>query len=340
MSIVKSYPKVLTLGSYQTDRALVGTVYIQEKVDGSQFRFGVDEKGGVWIGSHHCTFAPGEAAGMFKLAVDYINSIQDTVKQFKPLTTFFCEFLGKPKQNVIAYTRVPQNNLVLFDAYGPSSGWYNRVELEATAACLGIDVVPTFKIGETSLDELRTFLTTYSFLGGDTVEGVVIKNYVENILENGTLRPLFVKYVRPSFKEKMDRKAGEKKETLEEYLGSFCADARWLKAIQSLVEQGKITVSPKDIGPLIVQIKKDIIEEEEVNIKHRLYRHFINEILRRATAGFPDWYKEKLVTDLQLPAGSPPAEPGPEAIFEAQYLNQPVPAGTYTDSDGPDCFYK
>jgi len=51
------YPKVLTLGSYMTDRALVGKVVVQEKVDGSQFRFGVvlDKDGNkkLVMGSHH-----------------------------------------------------------------------------------------------------------------------------------------------------------------------------------------------------------------------------------------------------------------------------------------------
>ncbi len=44
-----------------------------------------------------------------------------------------------------------------------------------------------------------------------------------------------------------------------------------------------------------MELKKDLIEEEKEAIKEELYKFFIDEILRKATAGFPEWYKEQLV---------------------------------------------
>ena len=301
MGHLMQYPKVLTLGSYMTDRALVGKVVVQEKVDGSQFRFGVvlDEDGNkkLVMGSHHCEWGDGETAGMFKAGVDYLRSIEPLLLSRAAGTFFFAEYMAKPKHNCIKYDIVPKNNLMLFDVY--SSGWWAPDEVAMQAKQLGLDFARTMAWGEHDVAFLRDFMTWESFLGGDKIEGVVIKNYNENILENGRLRPLFTKYVRPEFKEKMQKSAVANKQSLDEFVASFKSEARWLKAYHSFRDEGTLTTSPKDIGPLIVQIKKDILEEEKENIEHWLYRHFINEILGRAVGGFPDWYKEFLVNQME-----------------------------------------
>jgi hypothetical protein len=75
---------------------------------------------------------------------------------------------------------------------------------------------------------------------------------------------------------------------------SFRTEARWRKAIQYLRDNGQLDNSPRDIGPLIKQINEDIKEEEEGAIKDGLYRIFGKDVLRVATAGFAEWYKEQL----------------------------------------------
>jgi hypothetical protein len=210
---------------------------------------------------------------------------------------FFAEYMAKPRHNCIKYDMVPKNNLMLFDVF--NHGWLEPDAVAMVAKLMGIDYARTMAWGEHDVAFLRDFMTWESFLGGDKIEGVVIKNYNENILENGRLRPLFTKYVRPEFKEKMQKSTVAHKESLDEFVASFKSEARWLKAYHSFRDEGTLTTSPKDIGPLIVQIKKDILEEEKENIEHWLYRHFINEILGRAVGGFPDWYKEFLVNQME-----------------------------------------
>jgi len=39
MKAIPSYGKILTLGSAMSENALVGKVFVQEKIDGSQFGF-------------------------------------------------------------------------------------------------------------------------------------------------------------------------------------------------------------------------------------------------------------------------------------------------------------
>jgi len=64
--------------------------------------------------------------------------------------------------------------------------------------------------------------------------------------------------------------------------------------VQHLRDNGSLTESPSDIGPLIVDIKKDIIEEEEDSIKQWLWDKYHKELLEASIQGFPSWYKANL----------------------------------------------
>ena len=51
---------------------------------------------------------------------------------------------------------------------------------------------------------------------------------------------------------------------------------------------------PKDIGPLMVEIKGDTLAEEEDYIKEQLYSWALPTLSRKLGQGFPEWYKEQL----------------------------------------------
>ena len=76
MKKIPSYSKILTLGSAYTENALVGEVIIQEKVDGSQFKFGINEDGELVISSKRCLIGHPDENKMFKLGVEYLLSIK------------------------------------------------------------------------------------------------------------------------------------------------------------------------------------------------------------------------------------------------------------------------
>ncbi len=63
--------------------------------------------------------------------------------------------------------------------------------------------------------------------------------------------------------------------------------------------------APKDIGPLMAEIPADIFKECEEEIKNQLFKHFWPQIKRISTAGFPEWYKDKL---LEAQFGGPVAQ--------------------------------
>jgi len=304
MKMLPRYTKVMNLGNSGTERALIGPIVMQEKIDGSQFRFGVNEDGELIMGSKAVNWERDSWDKMFKAGCDYLLSIEDIIKQnYKPDTYFFCEYLQGPKHNVLKYDRVPEGHLVLFDILQAGQWIQSRESLEATAIELEIDAVPEIYNGEVELPILdflkHTVEETESFLGGTKIEGIVIKNYGEWIHVGGAIFPVFTKYVREAYREQhaKDWKVKAPKASLQGYFQSFNNENRWLKAIQHLKEKGELTNSVKDIGALLKEIQQDIKEEDTETIKEVLFKHFSKDLLRTAIKGFPEWYKEYLIKE-------------------------------------------
>lgn len=288
MKSVPSYTKILTLGSAYTENALVGDVIVQEKVDGSQFSFGINEDSELVMRSKGQQLFPDNFAPMFEKCVKYVQSLKLGVT---PDTYFYCEYLQRPKHNTLKYGREPQNNLILFDVL-TGGRWLNRSELIDMAKRLDIDIIPELFCGQINVDKIKSLLSLESFLAGELIEGVVIKNY-------GT--QTFTKYVQESFKERNADEWKTKKSGsgISEFVASFKSEARWEKAIIHAREKGELTVSPKDIGLLMKMVAQDVREEETENIKNHLYQYYIDEILRVSVRGFPEWYKNKLLENVK-----------------------------------------
>lgn len=313
MKAVPSYGKILTLGSAFTENAIVGNISIQEKVDGSLFAFGVNEDGEVVMRSKGAVLTEDNHAQMFDHVVAYIMSIRKALQTVGKDVYFYGEYLQSPKHNTLKYRRVPTNHIVLFDVVEQGK-YVTREKLELYANFLGVDVIPDLWIGNLSeyvlskpkgmslpLDFIKRLTeTTTSYLGDEIIEGVVIKNYTQTILLGGNIYPLFTKFVRESFKERhnADWKIRQPKDNLQSWFEGFKSEARWQKAIIHAREKGLLQQSPRDIGPLLKMIQQDIQEEEEQNIKNYLYKAFIDDILRKSIRGFPEYYKERLLENV------------------------------------------
>jgi hypothetical protein len=300
MDRLHSYPKVLALGHPALRLMFLcdDLIVVQEKVDGSQFTFGVCDDGLL-----HCRSKGVEiildAPGMFDLAVVTARRLFLEHKLI-PGEQYRCEYLRKPKHNTLAYGRAPLGNLVLFDIEkAPNNFVISDDFLADRARYLGIDKAPCLWHGTPNKLEagktLEALLTTESFLGGGKVEGIVIKN-------RGRFGPdgkmLCAKLVRPEFKEQHAISWREQnptgKDIREEIAQSLRTDARWEKAIQHLTETGNLTGTPTDIGLLLKEINLDIEGEAAEACKAMLWKWARQHILRRATAGFPEWYKRRI----------------------------------------------
>lgn len=213
-----------------------------------------------------------------------------------------CECLDKPKHNTLAYARVPVGNIVIFDISleDGSEKYISPAEVTDYASAWGLETVPLLWEGLITEGEfkrqLKTWMDRESFLGGSKIEGVVIKNYAYC---DGMGKSLCGKFVSDAFKEHNAEnwKAQSHGSAIDQIIASFNQEAIWNKAIQHKREEGSLTNSPKDIGMLIGEVKKDFHEEHGEAIKRRIFKEFYSDIERGIMHGFPEWYKKKLVEE-------------------------------------------
>jgi hypothetical protein len=170
-------------------------------------------------------------------------------------------------------------------------------EKKAEAERLNLEIVPLIFEGMlTDMGQFRSFLARTSILGGQLIEGVVIKNYQRFGLDK---KVLMGKFVSESFKEVH---GGEwrganptSQDIIQELIIAYKTPARWQKAVQHLRDADQIEQSPRDIGKLINEAKADIEKECAEEIAARLVAYAMPKILRGAVSGLPEWYKEELV---------------------------------------------
>lgn len=291
---LNSYPTVFNLGHKAIEGIFDGMVEVQEKVDGSQFSFGIRNDKLV-MRSKRVELELGGNHGMFTPITDYIETIID---RLTPGWVYRGEFLSKPKHNVLRYERIPSNHLVLFDIDMTGQQCYvNRDTLTTEAEKLGFDAIPELRRGVVdSVTDLLSFLERTSFLGGSLIEGVVVKRRDLFTMEK---KIAIGKYVSEGFKEVHHKewKVTTRADIVDQLQARYKTEARWDKAVIHLKEEGRLDDSPRDIGPLIREVVADIEKEEKDAIKDELWKYFWPRINKGLTSGLPEWYKEKLLKE-------------------------------------------
>lgn len=291
-----SYPSIYNIGHRAIASLLTVPVNVEEKIDGSQFSFGISEEGEIRIRSKGATMLPDAPEKMFTRAVETVKSIS---AQLTSGWTYRTEFLAKPKHNTLCYDRAPRSHLIVFDINDGLESYLSYETKRAESERLGLEVVPLLFSGIVSdIIEFREFLNRDSVLGGQKVEGVVVKPRDYGLFGIDK-KVLMGKFVSEAFKEshKLDwRESNPSNRDVLQILGSaYNTPARWAKAVQHVRERGGLTDSVRDIGPLIKEIPTDIETECADEIKEALYRWAWPHIRRMVTRGFPEWYKEELL---------------------------------------------
>lgn len=291
---VSSYGDVYQIGHKAVLDIFSNPVIIEEKIDGSLFAFCLFD-GELYMRSKGVEIYKtdnGCSASMFNKASNVVNEIKG---QLNPAYTYYGEYLQKPKHNVYAYDRVPLNHIIIFDVKNGDQSFLSHSEKRIEATRLGFECAPLLHEGTVEdFEQLKTFLEIDSVLGGQKIEGFVVKNYSRFTPDKKAMKG---KYVSEQFKEKHEKNwksDGNKLEIQALLINSLRTDARWLKAVQHLREKDELTESPKDIGNLMKEVQVDIEKEESEYIKDQLYKHFRKNILRGVTRGLPEWYKEQL----------------------------------------------
>lgn len=290
-----SYPSIYNLGHKAIEELLTVPVLVEEKVDGSQFSFGMDTEG-LRVRSKGAEMIVDAPEKMFSKAVDTVKEIGPLLK---PGWTYRAEYLRTPSHNTLVYSRIPQKHLIVFDVNRGHEDYLTWDEKRAEAERLGLECVPRIFEGMLSgIDAFRAMLETESVLGGQKVEGVVVKP-VGYSLWGRDKKCLMGKFVSEAFKESHSHAWKEKNplsgDILERLGSDYTAQARWMKAVQHLREAGKLEDSPRDIGNLMKEIPGDIEKECADEIKEKLFAWAWPHMRRSVVRGFPEWYKEELL---------------------------------------------
>lgn len=307
MSSWHSYPSIYNLDHRAVKDLFSVPTIVEEKVDGSQFSFGVfhDDAEGFRLRckSKNQEIDPEAPPAMFRSTMEYVKSIQH---QLMLGWTYRGEVLSKPKHNVLAYDRTPKHNIILFDINVSEETYLPYGDVAAYAANLDLEVVPLLAEipeGVADYEMLKKYIDeTVSVLGGQKIEGVVVKPLLSNLF-GPDKKLLLGKYVSENFKEVAKGVWGPggtfakpvRTDILNHIAARYGTQTRWNKAVQHLRESGAITDSPKDIEFLMKEIPNDVFKEELDDIKDMLFGFFVKDIRAVLTKGVPQWYKEELL---------------------------------------------
>lgn len=290
---IPSYSKIYNLGHKALADLMKGPVLVEEKVDGSQFS-AAKLNGELHLRSKNKQLVIEAPDKMFEEGVQSFLRIKDKMKEG---LIYRAEYIKKPKHNCLAYDRIPKNHIIIYDIDEGGQNYLNYNLKAEEAERLGFEVVPRLYEGKVrDLEQLKSFMELTSILGGQKIEGFVIKNYSQFNTDGKTLMG---KHVSEAFKEvnaknwKKENKSS--KDIVRNLIEAYRTKARWNKAIIHLEEEGVLESSPRDIGNLIKEVRKDIEEECKEEIKEALWSWAKDAILRGSIAGLPEYYKEKLM---------------------------------------------
>lgn len=291
-----SYPSIFAIGHRALNELLSDPVIVEEKIDGSQFSFGLfDHADGERVlhcrskGAQLNVIAPEK---MFTKAVETVAALPLRVGW-----TYRAEYLQKPKHNALAYDRIPEKHLIVFDINTGHEEYMSYQDKVVECARLGLETVPlVFEGMIESHEHFRSMIDRTSALGGQKVEGVVVKNYRRFGPDK---KVLMGKFVSEAFKEvhAAEWKISNPTQTdvVERIIEMIRTPARWAKAVQHMRERGQIEDSPRDIGLLIKEAQADIEKECSELIAQKLAEWAMPQVMRGSIRGLPEWYKDQLL---------------------------------------------
>jgi hypothetical protein len=290
--MIGSYPKIHALGHPYIANLFNDDVLCEEKIDGSQFSFGIIN------GELHCR-SKGQQLNVDapdKMFAAGVETAKLLANELRPDWTYRGEYLQKPKHNALAYDRIPRKHVVIYDIQIGPETYLSPVEKATECDRLELECVPVFHNGTVdSIEAFRELLDRTSMLGGQKIEGIVFKNY-HRFGPDG--KALMGKYVSDAFKE-VHRKEWKKDnprqaDVLTRVGQQYQSKARWNKAIQHMRERGELESTPRDIGKLIKEIQSDVDGECRPEIAEQLLIWAMPHVQRMAIHGFAEWYKQQL----------------------------------------------
>jgi len=303
---LSSYTNIRTLGHPEIRDLFYVPCFAEEKLDGSLMSFGVDLSGELRVQSKGAEIFPDVPPKLFAPAVTLAKSLAG---KLYPGWIYRGEAVCTPKHNTLTYNRIPRGGFALFDVERSPNDFLSRAEKESEAFRLELEIVPDlaeFDGLPPTADTLRKLLSCESFLGGPTIEGIVIKPCAYDLFGRDG-KALMGKFVSEEFKEKhaVNWKTSNpgRLDIITGLIEQLRTEARWKKAVQHLRDAGELEFSPRDIGKLIVELERDTGREEKEEICRVLWKWAWPQVARGVKRGLPEWYKQQLL-DMQFEGGA------------------------------------
>lgn len=282
----KKYPEIERLGSEGNKDILAfnhDTVVIEEKVDGGNGSFWVEDDETIHFGSRNRDITLENDKKIFAAQQVYLSQIlMENELQGIKLNPDYIYYIEWMQKHTIGYTKVPQvigldirmkhaNNE---EGFGMFIGRESR---EQEFDRLGIENTPLVWKG--TVEELKKLniadLVPDSKYYDGKAEGIVIKNYCRK--NNHHNCQLYAKVVRDEFKENNKAVFGgvrQKNTDTNRIIQEFATDARIRKAIHKHVNEEGMELNLKLMHKVPTYVIKDILKEEFNNIFDKY--HFID----------------------------------------------------------------
>jgi hypothetical protein len=198
----RNYGKIHRLGKEETEGILIGTVAVQEKVDGANVSIWLDDEDNLKMGSRTRILRDDEEFNGF---VPYVKAHEGIRKllEMNPNFRLYGEWLVR---HTIAYKETTYRKFYLFDVYvddykdsvvPEDERWKTWADVKMLGEAFGIDTVPMHgEFENPTVEALMEFVGKSEF--GDRGEGIVLKNLD---FKNTFGDMCFAKIVTETFKE-------------------------------------------------------------------------------------------------------------------------------------------
>lgn len=269
------YPKVWGVGNKEVADIFTNpddTIYIEEKVDGANFRF-ANLTRGVVFGSRNMELTPSQEG-------EYTKNFQRCIRWIK---------------NNVNFDAIPRNHMVIGEnmvKHTLNYDWENvlpfigfdvmnletqellpydqKISIFQEAGIEPIRLIGVVKASEVVLDESAIPKSVY---GGVVAEGIVFKNYDKQ---------LTTKIVSAQFKENNRKTFGGNKkhanDDMERIVLTYCGNARIEKSIFKLMDEYEFSLDYTMLGELIKAVYVDMWEENWREIVMSQYKVQFKEL--------------------------------------------------------------
>jgi len=261
--IIKYYPSIETLEKKNLVAHSNDKYYIEEKIDGSQLGFMLNN-------NELCIFnrkkVLTEPSGIYDKQLLMLPLIKDKLEND---LIYFGEAINSLKTNVVVYQRIPKFYFILYDIYSLiDKRWFTYCEKKNCADKIGLECVPLLyeEINDANADANSAYDKCLEFI--KKIENGELESYLGGVPEGVVIKRSGAKFkmVSNQFKERHVKKQKKIVWLISDFLKyvgeQFNTEARFQKAYQHLREDGiQITLIN-----IVNELDKDLYKEYEKEI--------------------------------------------------------------------------